>query len=201
MATAARAPPTAARMLPSTPPTRSFAGHSKWHNIRQRKGAQDKRRAAMFSKAAAELESASKACSGDETNFRLQAAILKAKGVNMPKDSITKAVARGASGAGGEGETTRYEGMGPSAVAVIVECLTTSKNRTSKEIRHLFSKHGGMMESEGAVMWNFEHQGLVKLGMADEATGTAYEEEVLFEAGLEAGASCHNPNHGHGHKP
>ena len=149
-------------------PGRSFAGHSKWHNIRNRKGAQDAKRAKAFVKLSAEIASASRACGGDTANARLAQAISKARQANMPKSNVDSAVERGASPKGALGEMCRYEGTGPGSVSIIVEALTDNRNRTGGQIRHLFSKFGGNLLQDGAVSWSFQRVGLIELRQEDE---------------------------------
>ena len=159
-----------------------MAGHSKWHNIQHRKGAQDKKRGKLFTKLIREITVAAKMGGGDpDANPRLRAAIDKALGANMTKDTIKRAVTRGAGG--GEGTDMieiRYEGYGPNGVAIIVDCLTDNKNRTVAEVRHAFSKCGGNMGTSGCVEYLFTKTGIIGFDTADEDT--------VMEQALEAGA-------------
>ena len=160
-----------------------MAGHSKWANIKHRKAAQDAKRGKIFSKLIRELTVAAR-LGGSEPNDnpRLRAAIDKALGNNMTKDTIQRAVDRGAGNTDGDAmEETVYEGYGPDGVAVLVECMTDNRNRTVSEVRHAFSKHGGNLGTTGSVSFMFHHQG--RLQFTD---GTS--EEALMEATLEAGA-------------
>ncbi len=160
-----------------------MAGHSKWANIKHRKAAQDAKRGKIFSKLIRELTVAAR-LGGSEPNDnpRLRAAIDKALGSNMTKDTIQRAVDRGAGNTDGDAmEETVYEGYGPDGVAVLVECMTDNRNRTVSEVRHAFSKHGGNLGTTGSVSFMFHHQG--RLQFTD---GTS--EEALMEATLEAGA-------------
>lgn len=161
-----------------------MAGHSQFKNIMYRKGAQDKKRAKLFSKLGRELTVAAK-MGGDDpsSNPRLRAAIAAARSGNMPKDNMERAIKKGAGGGEGEDfEEIRYEGYGPGGIAVIVEALTDNRNRTASEVRAIFSKHGGSLAETGAVSFLFDHVGEVRYG-ADTA-----DADVMFEAALEAGA-------------
>lgn len=160
-----------------------MAGHSKWHNIQHRKGAQDKKRGKLFTKLIREITVAARMGGEDaDANPRLRAAIDKAFASNMPKDTVQRAIKRGAGG--GEGNDmfeVRYEGYGPSGVAVMVDCLTDNKNRTVAEVRHAFSKCGGNLGTEGSVAYIFDKTGLISFPSGSN-------EEKIMEAALEAGA-------------
>ena len=161
-----------------------MAGHSQFKNIMHRKGAQDAKRAKVFSKLIRELTVAAKTGLPDpDMNPRLRTAIAASKSANMPKDTMERAVKRGA---GGDDDTNfeeiRYEGYGPGGVAVIVETLTDNRNRTASEVRAAFAKHGGNLGETGSVGFMFEHIGLIIYGA--EAAGA----DDMFEAALEAGA-------------
>ena len=160
-----------------------MAGHSKWHNIQHRKGAQDAKRGKIFTKLIKEITVAARLGGGDTAaNPRLRAAIDKALGSNMTKDTIQRAVKKGAGGEEGENmDEIRYEGYGPNGVAVIVDCLTDNKNRTVAEVRHAFSKCGGNLGTSGSVAYLF-----TKTGVLSFPAGT--DEETMMEAALEAGA-------------
>lgn len=162
-----------------------MAGHSQFKNIMYRKGAQDKKRAGLFSKLGRELTVAAKMGGGDpDANPRLRAAITTAKSANMPKDNVERAIKKGAGGGEGEDyEDIRYEGYAPGGVAVIVEALTDNRNRTASEIRSAFSKHGGNLAESGAVSFMFDRVGEIVFPAA------AADGEAMFEAALEAGAS------------
>jgi len=140
-----------------------MSGHSKWHNIRLRKGKADAQRGALFTKLSKEIILAARSGSPDpEANYRLKMAVEKARENNMPQDNIKRAIARGAGGNGErEIDEIRYEGYGPSGVAVIVDAATDNRNRTAGELRFLFSKHGGTMGETGSVAWMFEPVGVV----------------------------------------
>ncbi|MDP6058456.1 MAG: YebC/PmpR family DNA-binding transcriptional regulator [Pirellulaceae bacterium] len=161
-----------------------MAGHSQFKNIMHRKGAQDKKRASLFSKLGRELTVAARSAGLDpDGNPRLRAAIAAARAANMPKDNVARAISRGA---GDDADTSyeeiRYEGYGKAGVAIIVETLTDNRNRTASEIRAAFSRHGGTLAEAGAVTFMFEHVGEVRFAV-DAADG-----EAMFEAALDAGA-------------
>ncbi len=160
-----------------------MAGHSKWANIQHRKGRQDAKRGKLFTKLIREVTIAAKLGGGDpEANPRLRAAIDSAKSQSMPKDTIERAVKRGAGGGEGENvEEIRYEGYGPGGVAVIVDCMTDNKNRTVAEVRHAFTKFGGNLGTDGSVSYLFSKVGLISYPSDSD-------EDILMEAALEAGA-------------
>lgn len=160
-----------------------MAGHSKWANIRYRKGAQDAKRGKLFTKLIREITISTRAGGGDPAaNPRLRAAIDKALSANMPKDTIERAIKKGAGALEGESyEEVRYEGYGPGGVAVMVDCLTDNRNRTVAEVRHAFSKSGGNLGTDGSVAYLFS-----KLGVLTFPAGV--DEDSLMEAALEAGA-------------
>jgi YebC/PmpR family DNA-binding regulatory protein len=156
-----------------------MAGHSKFKNIMHRKGAQDKKRSAMFSKLSREITVAAKSGMPDpDMNPRLRLAVNNAKALSMPKDNIPRASAN----EGDEYEEIRYEGYGPGGVALIVEALTDNRNRTATNIRTAFSKNGGNMAATGAVSHGFERKGMI------EYPASAGGEDKVFEAAIEAGA-------------
>ncbi len=160
-----------------------MAGHSKWANIKHRKAAQDAKRGKIFTKLIRELVVAAKMGGGNvDDNPRLRAAVDKALGANMTRDTINRAIARGA---GGDDEANMdeitYEGYGPGGVAVLVECLSDNRNRTVSEVRHAFSKHGGNLGTDGSVAYLFERKGQIFFG-------EGADEEAIMEAALEAGA-------------
>jgi YebC/PmpR family DNA-binding regulatory protein len=162
-----------------------MAGHSQFKNIMYRKGAQDAKRAKVFTKVIRELTVAAKAGLPDpDANPRLRLAIVAAKAANMPKDTMERAIKRGAGGEDGtQYEEIRYAGYGPSGVALIVEALTDNRNRTASEVRTAFGKHGGSLGETGSVSFMFDRIGLVHYP-ADVASA-----EEMFEAALEAGAA------------
>ena len=140
-----------------------MAGHSKWANIRFRKGAQDAKRGKLFTKLIREITVAARDGGGDPAaNPRLRAAIDKARGQSMPKDNIDRAVKRGTGDLeGATYEEVRYEGYGPGGIAVMVDCLTDNRNRTVAEVRHAFSKFGGNLGADGSVAYLFEQAGML----------------------------------------
>ncbi|HIJ63213.1 MAG TPA: YebC/PmpR family DNA-binding transcriptional regulator [Rhodospirillaceae bacterium] len=161
-----------------------MAGHSQFKNIMHRKGAQDAKRAKVFTKIIRELTVSARAGLPDPAaNPRLRAAMLAAREANMPKDTIERAVKRGAGGEGDSNyEEVRYEGYGPGSVAVIVEALTDNRNRTASEIRSAFSKHGGTLGETNSVSFMFDRIGAIHYPVA------AASADAMFEAALEAGA-------------
>ena len=161
-----------------------MAGHSQFKNIMYRKGAQDAKRAKLFSKLIREVTVAAKSGLPEpEKNPRLRAAISAARAANMPKDNIARAIKKAAGSDEGENfEEIRYEGYGPEGVAVIVEALTDNRNRTASEVRAAFSKHGGTLAETGAVSFLFERVGLINYN-SDKV-----DSDLVFEAALEAGA-------------
>ena len=149
-----------------------MSGHSKWSTIKHKKGAADAKRGKLFTKLSKAIIVAAKEGGPDPAgNLSLQNAIEKAKSYSMPKDTIERAIARGA-GTDADAaayETIVYEGYGPDGVAVLVEALTDNRNRTASDVRHLFAKHGGNLGTTGAVAWLFERRGVVLVdGSADE---------------------------------
>jgi YebC/PmpR family DNA-binding regulatory protein len=160
-----------------------MAGHSKWANIRFRKGVQDAKKGKLFTKLIREITVSARSGGGDpSSNPRLRTAIDKTLGNNMTRDTIDRAVKRGTGEADSENyEEIVYEGYGPNGVAIMVECLTDNRNRTVGEVRHAFSKHGGNLGTNGSVAFLFN-----KIGMLTYAPGS--DEEKILEAALEAGA-------------
>ncbi len=153
-----------------------MAGHSKFKNIMHRKGAQDKKRAKIFSRIGREISVAVKVGGEDiDSNIRLRSAIANAKSLNMPKDNIERAIKKGQ---GNDPDTNyeevRYEGYGPDGVAIIVEALTNNKNRTAAEIRSTFSKYGGNLGETGSVSFGFSRLGNITLDK-----NLANEEDLL----------------------
>lgn len=170
-----------------------MAGHSKWSNIKHRKAAQDARRGKIFTKLIRELTVAARQGGGSpEDNPRLRAVIDKALTANMKKDTIERAIARGAGGEDDDNyEELTYEGYGPGGVAILIEAMTDNRNRTVAEVRHAFSKHGGNLGTDGSVAYLFSKQGLLYLGFDTagfETAGSDTAEDRLMEAALEAGA-------------
>ncbi len=170
-----------------------MSGHSKWHNIQKTKGAQDAKRAAAFTKIAKEMIVAVKEGGGStdpNNNSRLATVITKAKAVNMPNDNIKRVLERAAGAGNGENyESITYEGYGPGGVAVIVETMTDSRNRTAANVRHHFDKFGGNMGASGCVAWNFNKKGVLVI---DNEDGDYEEDDVMMDA-LDAGAADFEP--------
>jgi YebC/PmpR family DNA-binding regulatory protein len=162
---------------------RLMAGHSKFANIMHRKGGQDKKRAAQFTKLAREMQAAVKVGGAEPANNpRLFRAIAAARAMNMPKDNIQRAIDRGA-GAGAENlEEVRYEGFGPGGVGIIVESLTDNRNRTAGEVRAAFSKNGGNLGETGSVSFLWDRIGEIRYPRA------AASEDAMLEAAIDAGA-------------
>lgn len=157
-----------------------MSGHSKWHNIKLRKGKADAQRGALFTKLSKEIILAARSGSSDpEANYRLKMAVEKARGSNMPMDTIKRAIAR-ATVASGERqiEEIRYEGYGPAGVAVMVDAATDNRNRTAAELRFLFSRFGGALGETGSVAWMFDPRGLIEIDPQSR------DEEQLTEAAL-----------------
>ncbi|TCJ39814.1 YebC/PmpR family DNA-binding transcriptional regulator [Parafrankia sp. BMG5.11] len=160
-----------------------MAGHSKFKNIMHRKGAQDKKRSAMFSKLSREITVAAKMGAPDpDMNPRLRLAVNNAKSLSMPKDNIQRAIDKANANEGDDYEEIRYEGYGPGGVALIVEALTDNRNRTATNVRTAFAKNGGNLGATGAVSHGFERKGMI------EYPGSAGDEEKVLEAAIEAGA-------------
>ncbi len=157
-----------------------MSGHSKWHNIKLRKGKADAQRGQLFTKLSKEIIVAARSGLPDpEANFRLKIAVARARDANMPMDNIKRAIAR----ASGEGradayEEIRYEGYGPSGVAVIVEAVTDNRNRTASEMRYIFSRNGGNLGETGSVGWLFDERGVISL------PGDGIGEEELLDAAV-----------------
>ena len=160
-----------------------MAGHSKWANIKHRKAAQDAKRGKLFTKLIRELTVAAKMGGADtESNPRLRDAISKALSANMTRDTIDRAVKRGAGASEGDNyDEVTYEGYGTSGVAILVDCLTDNINRTVSEVRHAFSKCGGNLGTDGSVAYLFS-----KTGIISYPPGT--DEDAIMEQALDAGA-------------
>lgn len=161
-----------------------MAGHSKWANIKHRKGAMDAKRGKIFTKLIKEITVAARQGGGDpNANPRLRSAILAAKAENMPKDNMDRAVKKGTGELEGVSyEESTYEGYGPGGVAILIDSLTDNKNRAVSEIRHALTKHGGNMGESGCVAYMFDKKGYIVIEKS------AVEEDVLMEVALEAGA-------------
>jgi len=162
-----------------------MSGHSRWSQIKRKKGKADVQRGKLFSKILREITVAAKNGGGDpKGNMRLKAAMESAKEVNMPADNIKRAVQKGTGELPGESyEEITYEGYAPGGVAVLINVLTDNRNRTGPEIRHTFEKFGGNMGASGAVAWMFERKGIISVD-ADKIS-----EDDLLEKALEAGAA------------
>jgi YebC/PmpR family DNA-binding regulatory protein len=160
-----------------------MAGHSKYKNIMYRKGAQDKKRSAMFSKLSREITVAAKSGTPDpDMNPRLRSAVLAAKAQSMPKDNIERAINKASTGEGDNYEEIRYEAFGPGGVSLIIEALTDNRNRTATNVRVAVAKNGGNMAAPGAVSHAFDRLGLITY------PANVGDADVMFEAALEAGA-------------
>jgi YebC/PmpR family DNA-binding regulatory protein len=159
-----------------------MSGHSKWHSIKHKKAIVDARRGKAFTKVIKELQIAARLGGSDPaSNPRLRTAIQAAKDVNMPKDTIERAVKKGAGELeGSELVEMTYEGYGPSGIAIMVEVTTDNRNRTAGEVRHIFTKYGGNLGSTGCVGYLFERKGIIDAEFGDE--------EKVLEVALEAGA-------------
>lgn len=160
-----------------------MAGHSKWANIQHRKGAQDKKRAKLFTKLNRDITVAARAGGPDPVaNAALRLAIDKAKAQSVPKDTIERAVKRGSGLLEGDDyDEVTYEGYGPGGVAVMVDCLTDNRNRTVADVRHAFTKFGGNLGADGSVAYLFS-----KVGLISYPAGV--DEDAVMEAAIEAGA-------------
>jgi len=164
-----------------------MSGHSKWKNIQRTKGAQDSKRAQVFTKIAREMIVAVKEGGGGDpvNNSRLAAVVAKAKAANMPGDNIKRTIEKAlGAGSGDNYERVTYEGYGPCGAAVIVDAMTDNRNRTASEIRHHFDKYGGNMGTAGCVSWSFDRKGVIVIDNEDEDLD---EDKVLSDA-LDAGA-------------
>jgi len=161
-----------------------MSGHSKWANIKHRKGAMDAKRGKIFTKLIKEITMAARQGGGDiNANPRLRSAVLAAKAENMPKDNWERAIKKGTGELEGVNyEESTYEGYGPGGVAVLIDSLSDNKNRAVSEIRHALSKHGGNMGESGCVSYMFDKKGYLVIEKS------AVEEDVLMEVALEAGA-------------
>ena len=160
-----------------------MAGHSKWANIQHRKNAQDAKRGKLFTKLIREITVSARMGGGDPgSNPRLRAAVDNALSNNMTKDTIERAIKRGAGALDSDNyEEVRYEGYGPGGVAVMVDCLTDNRNRTVAEVRHAFNKAGGNLGTDGSVAYLF-----TKAGVLSYSSGS--DEDRIMEVALEAGA-------------
>jgi len=162
-----------------------MSGHSKWSTIKHKKGRADAKRGKIFTKIIREITVAARESGGDpDGNPRLRSAIADAKAANMPSDNMKRAIQRGTGELPGVSyEEVSFEGYGPGGVAVMLEILTDNRNRTTPEIRHLFSKHGGNLGENGCVSWLFSRKGLLLVPRTPE-----FDEDSFMELVLEAGA-------------
>ncbi|MBQ2391996.1 MAG: YebC/PmpR family DNA-binding transcriptional regulator [Clostridia bacterium] len=169
-----------------------MSGHSKWNNIKRKKGANDAARAKIFTKIGREMSVIVKQGGPDpNVNSKLKDCIAKAKSLNVPNDNIERIIKK----ASGDNDTSNYEdciyeGYGPCGIAVVVECLTDNRNRTAGDIRHYFDKYGGNLGQPGSVMFMFSRRGLIVI----DAEGK--DEDAVMEAALEAGADDFAANDG-----
>lgn len=161
-----------------------MSGHSKWHNIKIRKQAQDKQKSKIFGKLSREIIAAAREGGGDpDGNIRLRAAMDKARSAGMPQDNVKRAVQRGTGETEGiTYESAVYEGYGPGGVAIMVEVLTDNRNRVVGELRSIFSRHGGNLGASNSVAWLFDRKGVIIV------TREGVPEDKVLEAALEAGA-------------
>jgi len=161
-----------------------MSGHSKWSTIKRKKGALDAKRGKIFTKLIREIQTAARIGGGDpNANPRLRLVVDKAKAANMPKDNITRAIAKGTGGAEGESfEEAIYEGYGPGGTAILIETLSDNKNRTVSDVRHVLSKNGGNLGASGCVAYLFEKRGVISF------EGEDLDDDAVLEAALEVGA-------------
>ena len=164
-----------------------MSGHSKWSTIKHQKGAADAKRGVLFTKLSREIALAVRDGGGTDPdmNFKLRLALDRAKSNNMPQDSITRAVKRG-SGEGGDGESLEqvtYEGYGPGGGAILLQAVTTNRNRTASDVRSAFNRGGGNLGESGCVAWNFDLRGVVTVDIDDEEKA-----EELGLLAIDAGA-------------
>lgn len=160
-----------------------MSGHSKWKQIKHKKAVADSKRGAIFTRLAKAITLAAKEGGDPATNFKLATAIDQARAVNVPKENIERAIKRG-TGEGNEAELHEvlYEGYGPGGVAMLVSAVTDNLNRTVSEVRHILQKHGGSLAEGGAVRWNFEQRGVIRLDK------NQHDKESLELAAIDAGA-------------
>lgn len=159
-----------------------MSGHSKWSTIKRKKGAEDAKRAKIFTRLGRDVMVAARDGGDESLNPKLKLAVAKARAANMPKDNIERAIKKGTGEiAGGDVVEVVYEGYGPEGVAYIVEVMTDNKNRALAEVKHAFSKHEGSLATHGAVMWQFEQKGFLTI------KGDADFDDLFMEA-AEAGA-------------
>ncbi len=169
-----------------------MSGHSKWSTIKRKKGANDAARGKVFTKLAREIQIAARGGADPTSNFALRLAVEKARGENMPKDNIERAIKRGAGldkDNANEIEEITYEGYGPHGIAVLVHCLTDNRNRTISDVRRCFTRANGSMGEPGSVAWQFTSTGYIIYNLVnDDGEDLGLDSEELFMAALEAGA-------------
>lgn len=159
-----------------------MAGHSKWANIKHRKSVQDARKGKIFTRLIREITIAARGGADTVSNSRLRTAVHTALSNNMTRDTIDRAIKRGAGGEDGANlEEIRYEGYGPGGVAIMIDCFSDNRNRTVSEVRHALTKHGGSLGTDGSVAYLFKEQGLLQFPKNTN-------EDALIEAALDAGA-------------
>ncbi|MBO7658548.1 MAG: YebC/PmpR family DNA-binding transcriptional regulator [Clostridia bacterium] len=168
-----------------------MSGHSKWANIKRKKGAADAARAKVFTRIGKEIQIAVRdGGPNPDNNSKLKDVIAKAKANNMPNDNIQRSIKKAAGEGGGENiEEIRYEGYGPSGVAIMVDVVTDNRNRTASEVRHVFDKYGGNLGNSGCVSFMFDKKGVIVI----ENDGEIDEETLMMDV-LEAGAEDFNPS-------
>ena len=162
-----------------------MSGHSKWSTIKHKKGRADAKRGKIFTKLIREITVSAREAGGDpDSNPRLRSAVAAAKAANMPADNIKRAIQRGTGEIPGVVyEEVQYEGYGPGGAAVLLQTLTDNRNRTTPEVRHIFTKNGGNLGENGCVSWLFTRKGLLLVARTDEL-----DEDTLLEQALDAGA-------------
>ena len=173
-----------------------MSGHSKWSTIKHQKGAADAKRGALFTKLSRDIALAVRDGGGPDPdmNFRLRLAVDKAKGSNMPQDNILRSIKRASGGGDGDEnlEEVVYEGYGPGGGAILLQALTTNRNRTAADVRSTFTRGGGNLGESGCVAWNFDSRGLITVEVPDQDKGEeisllaidAGAEDVNFEDGM-----------------
>ncbi len=161
-----------------------MSGHSKWSTIKRKKGAEDAKRGKIFTRLARDIMIAARSGGGDPgANPTLRTAIEKARGANMPKDNIDRAIKKGTGElAGGDVEEITYEAYGPHGIPILIECLTDNRNRTLADVRKVFNRQGGNMAEAGAVSWMFDVKGYITIERIDQ------DPDELFMTAVEAGA-------------
>lgn len=165
-----------------------MARHSKWHNIQERKGKQDKKRGATFTKLARFITIAAQNGGDPEMNFSLRLAVEKARAANMPKDNIDRAIKKGTGELAGEAlDELTYEGFAPGGVAMLIDVVTDNKNRSVGDVKMIAHKNGGTIGGPGSVQWQFDRRGVVRVGV-DEAAAQLGDREAIELALIEAGA-------------